>query len=488
MKAVFMLRRVRAFFVSLNERLGRMRLVIGFALAALLAVGFALMSVYAGPLYNLNDIGGFDNRKAFIALAAGGYLALLMMTAALSRANVYRMALREMIVTAGFLILLTGINQKTHFFIQNTQPLLRAMNETGLAAMTGHTAHVTAPMATFLHLITRGPVYAMYMVKLACIVCFMALCVMAAYAADRGGLGLRAEALLALSLILPCGFMSAACTALADVLTVAVLAASLLLALDKKDCPVMKWTAAALYGLALCGGGVALYALPVYIWLVMKKRMTLRQLAVSLVIAPSACLPAIAGGVPAGEALFSLLAGHVALPEYAAGAPGLMSMIPRALVEEMPAMFQLKRLAQIDTVTNAQKFYTQAHFEQAALGFALLSPAVYGGVFALVCRREGMSGTARAFALTLAALIFCPGVTNGSWIAVGVIALYAIMKERTLRLPACMVLFAISGAAAYPMLGETLLPDIAAFLLCLCALLMTLDVIPTALSVPERDQ
>ena len=488
MNTVFMLRRVRAFFLSLDERLSRVRFALGALLAVLLAGGFALMSVFAGPIYNLNDIGGFDNRKVFIVLAAGVYLALLLFTAALHRGNIYRMALRELIVTAGFIILLTGINQKTYYFTQNTQSLLLAMDSAGLAGMSGQTAHFSAPMATLLYLITRGPVYGMYVVKLACIASFMALCVMAAYAADRSGLGLRAEALLALCLILPSGFMSAACTALPDVIALALLAASLVLALHEKDCPVMKWTAAVFYGAALAMGGISLYALPVYIWLVRNKRMTRWQLAVSLALAPAACLPAIVCGAPAGEALASLVSAHFALPAYAAGSPGLMSMIPRALVEEMPAMFKLQRLAQIDAVTNAQPYYTQAHFEQAALGFALCAPAIYGGVFALIARNKNLTKTARVFSLVLCALMVCPGVTNGAWIAAGVLALYVIMKERTLRLPSCMTLFAISGAAAYPMVGETLLPIVLAFALCLCALLLMMGVIPEKLSKPERDQ
>ncbi|MBR5288898.1 MAG: hypothetical protein IKU34_09985 [Clostridia bacterium] len=487
MNTVFMLRRVRAFFIALDERLARFRFVIGAVLAAALCAGFALMSVYAGPLYNLNDIGGFDPRKVFIVLAAAVYLTLLLLTAALCRANIYRMVLREMIVTAGFVILLGGINQKTYYFTQNLQPLLSLMDGKGLAGMSGYTAHLSAPMATLLYLITRGPVYAMYMVKLACIAALAALCIMAAHAADQNALGLRAEALLALCLILPCGFMSAACTALPDVISVALLAASLMLALQEKSCPVMKWTAAALYGLALACGGLSLYALPVFIWLAINKRMTVGQLAVSLALAPAACLPAIACGVPAGEAFLSLVSMHVALPEYAAGSPGMMSLIPRALVEEMPAMFQLQRLAQIDSVTYAQPYYTQAHYELASLGFALCAPAVFGGVAALIGRKK-MTVTARAFALVLCALLVCPGVTNGAWIAACVIALYAIMKERSLRLPACMVLFAVSGAAAYPMLGETLVPMVLAFALCLCALLMVLDVIPASLAAAQRDQ
>jgi len=45
----------------------------------------------------------------------------------------------------------------------------------------------------------------------------------------------------------------------------------------------------------------------------------------------------------------------------------------------------------------------------------------------------------------------------------------------------------VSGAAAYPMLGETLLPMVLAFVLNLCALLMTIDVIPTTFLIKESE-
>ena len=45
------------------------------------------------------------------------------------------------------------------------------------------------------------------------------------------------------------------------------------------------------------------------------------------------------------------------------------------------------------------------------------------------------------------------------------------MTVPRLRLPACMVLFATAGAAAYPVTGEILLPQVASLALCVLALL-----------------
>ena len=479
MQMVFMLRRLRAAFVALDAYLARWRLLLGAAVAVLLAGGFALMSVYAGPIYNLNDIGTFRARLLFIAMTAAVYL--LLLTAALNKGNIYRMLLRQMIVTAGLLILLMGINQKTFFYVENTQPLIRAMDSQGLAALAGWETNLSAPEATMLYLITRGLVYDMYLVKLVCIGGYLLLCLLTLFAADRLNIGLRSEALLALCVILPLGFISAGCTALLDTVCVALLAVSLALALDKKDCRAMKWTAAVLFGLAIAVSGLALYALPVFAYLVYRRRMTGGQLALSLAIPVLACVPAIAAGMPAGEAVRSLFDANLALPEYAAGAPGFMSLIPRAEVGEMPIDMWMRYLPEIDAVTNAQPYYTQAHFERAALGLAIAGVAVYGGVCAWLYRNEEMTGTAKAFALILTALIVCPGATSAAWIPAGLMGLYAIFAEKRLRLPACMVLFASSCAAVYPMTEEVLLPMATAFALCLCALLMVMGIIPTGL-------
>lgn len=477
MNTVFFLRRVGAALSQLDERLSRYRHVIGGAFALLLAAGFALLSVNHGPLYNLNDIGTFQNRALFIVMTCAGFFLLLLLTTALHRGGVYRLLLREGILFVGLWILLVGINQQTYFYGEEIRPMIRAMDAAGLGALAQWETTLTAPMATLLYVITRGAVYDLYTVKLACVLCFMLLGVLAMHAADVRNLGIRVEALLALCMILPCGFMSAACTALPDVIALAPLAAALMLAMGAKR-PALKKLAAALYGLALALGGLALYALPIFVLLVIQKKFSARDLALSAAVALAACVPAVVCGMSVGKALYSLFAVLLALPTYAAGAPGMFSLIPRALVEEMPGMFQLQYLPEIDTVTNAQKYYTQAHFEQAALGFAIAGIAMYVGVFALVYRRKDMSGAARAFALTLMALIVCPGVTNGAWLAAAVLALYIIMTEKRLRLAACMVIFSVCGAAAYPMLEETLLPMATAFVLNLCALCMVLDVIP----------
>ena len=60
--------------------------------------------------------------------------------------------------------------------------------------------------------------------------------------------------------------------------------------------------------------------------------------------------------------------------------------------------------------------------------------------------------------------------TAGAWLLPCAIGLLAIVTEPQLRLASCAVLFAMAGAAAYPVTGEILLPMVAALALCLLAL------------------
>ena len=169
-------------------------LPLGAVLAALLAGALALYNVSSGPLSNLNDIGGWSNRALFIAMTAAVHALVLMMQAAMCRKSFVRMALRQMILTVGLFIALLAINQKTYLFVEQVLPLVRQMDEIGLAAESP--LNLSALALTVLYGVTRGPVYDMYTLKLLCIGCFLALAVLAARAADRHGLGWRAEVLL----------------------------------------------------------------------------------------------------------------------------------------------------------------------------------------------------------------------------------------------------------------------------------------------------
>ena len=460
------LNRLRTF----GERVpASVRLIFGALCALALSGAVAIYNVDAGPLHNLNDIGGWGNRALFIAMAAAVQTLLLLLTMLVTRKGMLRTLLRQIIVTAGFVILLLPINQKTYAFSEQLLPLIRAMDAGGLAAIAGMETSLSTPALTMLYLITRGPVYDMYMVKLACVAAFMLLALLALRAADKAGIGLRAEAVLALCLILPQGFMSAACAAQFDVMAAALVAACFAALAGEKP---RGWLAALCYALAVAVSGAALYALPLLVLAVRKQKMSAAELTASLAVVAALCLPAVLSGQGALHALLSPFKALFDAPQYASGAPNLMNLFPRAAVNEMPEYFmlsQLEPLGMVDPVTNFSPYYTQENFATIMRGMALCGMAAYALICALAARRP-MSLTARAFALALAAGVACPGATAGMWLLVSVIALYAAMTEPRLRASACAVLFAALCSAAYPVTGEVLLPMIVSFALCLLAL------------------
>lgn len=473
-----MMNRMKAGLSALSRFTQKHRLLLSAVLAVLLSCLLALYNVSSGPLRNLNDIGGWHNRALFIAMSAAVHLSMLLLCAWLSRVGFARTALRQVIVTAGMVILLLAINQKTYAYVNVMQPIIRAMDEGGLAAGVAAASDVSAPMLLLLYAITRGPVYDMYLLKLFAIGCDLLLAILAMRAADRNRLGLRAETLLALCMILPQGFMNTACSALPEIAAVTLLAVSLTLALG---CDRPRTLASGLcYGAACALSGAALYALPVYLWLVRRGGMKRRELLFGAGAALLLCVPAMLCGMPALRALGSLFSANLGLPAYAAGAPGLVSLIPRAAVEEMPQYAPLLRhLTALDMETHAQQFYTQAHFEIIMRGVALAGLALYLGVCALVWRAKDRTPLHRAMLLALGALIVCPNVTSAAWLLLDVLCLYAILAEPGLRLPACLVLFATMTSSSYPMTEEVMLPMVYAFILCLAALCMLLGVIPT---------
>ena len=465
------------FVRSVQAFAERYRLLIACVTAAAFAGLLALSNVSSGPLRNLNDIGGWNNRALFILMTAGVHAVLLVLCAVLGRVRLSRTVLRQVIVTAGIYIMQTAINHKTYHYINVIQPVVRAMDAGGLAAGAAMDSPLSAPALLLTYLITRGPVYDMYLLKLFASACYLFAALLLTRFADRRGFGIRAEVLLALCAILPQGFMNAACSALPELAALALLGLSLTLAFDMAK---PKMTAAAIcFGTACALCGACLYALPVFAWLAYKGKLCTKQMLIMPGVMLALCLPAVLAGMPVFSAAASLFEANFGLPPYAGGAPGMVHIIPRAVVEEMPQYAPtLRHLPQLDLTTYEQLFYTKEHFAVVMHGMTLGALAAYLGLCAWVWRAEKESALHRVLTLTLGALIICPNVTSGAWLAVDLLCLYAILSAPKLRLPACMILFATAAGSCYPMTEEVLVPMIAAFALCLGALLMLTGVIP----------
>ena len=206
---------------------------------------------------NLNDIGGWRNRALYIALTAAVQLFVLLAAALLYHERFWRLAVRQLLLTVGLVILLMGVNHKSYLFVEQMLPFIRRMDAAGLSAMNDMRLNLSAPAVTALYLLTRGPIYDMYMLKLACMGAFLLMAVLAAHVADRRGWGLRGEALLLLCLILPQGFLAAGSAPQIDALSALLLVAALTLLDEKRPLGGML-----LYGAAFALSGAALYALP----------------------------------------------------------------------------------------------------------------------------------------------------------------------------------------------------------------------------------
>ena len=434
---------------ALSTWLDRHALPLGAALAAALSLLLALYNVGGGPLGNLNDIGGWRNRALYIALTAAVQLFVLLAAALLYHERFWRLAVRQLLLTIGLVILLMGVNHKSYLFVEQMLPFIRQMDAAGLSAMNDMRLNLSAPAVTALYLLTRGPIYDMYMLKLACMGAFLLMAVLAAHAADRRGWGLRGEALL--------------------------LVAALTLLDEKHSLGGML-----LYGAAFALSGAALYALPLVALLGRRSGAKGRHAALAALVALAACLPAVLCGVPAGRAAGSLFTANFAVPEYATGVPNLMSAFPRAAMEEMPEYALIRVFPEIDAVTNAPVVYTQAHFELLMHGLTFAALAMFIGLCAWLKRAETASALRRTLTLALGAMLLCPGAGMGAWLPLCMLCLAAILREPETRLPACMVLFATAGGCCYPATGETLLRPVYAFALCAAALFMLLGVIPGA--------
>ena len=131
-------------------------------------------------------------------------LVWLLAAALLYHERFWRLAVRQLLLTVGLVILLMGINHKSYLFVEQMLPFIRRMDAAGLSAMNDMRLNLSAPAVTALYLLTRGPIYDMYMLKLACMGAFLLMAVLAAHAADRRGWGLRGEALLLLLLLHRC--------------------------------------------------------------------------------------------------------------------------------------------------------------------------------------------------------------------------------------------------------------------------------------------
>ena len=354
------------------------------------------------------------------------------------------------------------------------------MDAGGLGAAAVNKSGCSAALLTLIFALTRGPVYDMYPVKLFSIFCFEALCLLTVKEAERKGMnGARADALLLLTLILPQGFLSAACAAQMEVAAVLLLA--LALTTERKD-----WRSAVCMGAACALSGVCLLFLP---WAIVRRERAGREpfgmnahkkarlyalIAVGVMLLCQ--MPAALAGMGPAEALGSPFAALLGAPVYASGSPNLTALFPRSAMEEMPEFFLLRRVPQLDPEMLASPFYTQEHFLALMRGLALAGLAVYAGGSAWAGKKT--EGLRLWLAVAVLALWSAPGSTMALWLSVDCLCLLAALSEPELRLPACILLFATAAGCCYPVTEEILVRPALTSGLVLLAEMSLLGLIP----------
>ena len=473
---------------TLNQLLNRHRVLCGIAVALLLSSLTFVYNLTTGPLVNLNDIGSWSNRLLFTALSAIVHISLLLLVIPFKITS-GKMVIRQLALTFAFLIFLLAINQKTFAYTTQVQPMIRQMDSGGLSVIGTFDTNLSVPMLTLYYMFTRGPIYDMYLAKLFAIACYEFLCLCVAGVIGEQHDGWAAEAVLCLSLILPQGFLSAACAAQMDVFAflLAVLSWKAIMQGNRK-------VGYAVFGVAAALCGAFWFCLPVLefgngytkairhdqdgptaILTAEKLPDRLRQICIAPAVAILCCLPAVIFGCPAGTALGSLLRCVSALPVAGAGVPSLVSYLPRALVEEMPQYAFLRPIAELDTVTWVAENYMGHHFEILMHGLSFANLAVYMGlmVYAVLKNEHGVH---RWITGLLIALMCMTSLDMSAWMLICILCIAGIVIEPRVRIPAALLLFATAGGSAYPVAGEVMLSPALQNTLCLIALGMLLGI------------
>ena len=463
----------------LGDACGQMRshsLLTG-VIAALLLTTFTLAwNLTGGPLYNLNDMHTWLNRMIFTGMATFMHFSLLMFLVLDSHRDIGHLLVRELLVTVSMLILFLAMNQKTFAYNYQVQPIVRAMDTRALSAIPDYKSGYSVPALTLYYLLTRGPIYDMYLAKLFCIGCYERLCISAAHIArELPELANRSkwlpECSMALALILPQGFLSAACAAQIEVAGVllAVLAYILLERGNK-------------IGLVLFGVGASVCTV---LWLVIPitalyyKKWNLRAVDIlpPLVAAIACCIPgAIAGS--GWKAFLSLFACLNELPIAGSGVPCLVSFFPRAVPEEIPEYAYLRALPELDLVTFAAENYKASHYAILMHGMAFACLAVYIGMTAYVLRERKNERITTVLLLVLTAFICVPCLTMGAWQLITVLCVFVVVYVPELRIPCAVILFITAGGCAYPVTGEVMIKPVYISLVSLVALGMLLGFWP----------
>ena len=206
---------LRKYLHEIYEHMQAHSRMIGLLTAVMLTLLTFAFNLAGGPLYNLNDIHNWSNRLMFTGFSAVMHLSLLLFLVMESHRDIGHLLVRQILITVSLIIMFFAMNQKTFAYNTQIQPIVRAMDTEALNAISRFESGYSVPALTLYYILTRGPIYDMYLAKLFCIGCYELLCISFMHIAriKLNRTSWRPECALALAVILPQGFLSSACAA-----------------------------------------------------------------------------------------------------------------------------------------------------------------------------------------------------------------------------------------------------------------------------------
>ena len=416
------------------RRGGRARLAVQLLLAALIAGGFMLLNVNAGPLVKMDFIGGWETRRVYIALC-GAVLLLAMTVLALQRRGWAEYAVMAGALLAGALMRFYMIDLISPYYADGLAPFLRAM-EDGLNGLreSGYTPLTVLIFKAFLH----TGVYPMYCVKLFSIGCdlLIALALAALWGEDP-----RAKVATVLYLFCPVFFLYGAYAGTMDsayVLLVVLCALAL-----QREKRALGW---ALFGAAFALDPMSLAALPVL--LLWKGRRRDRALLCAPVCCAVLSLPAILQGMPVSGAMRALLLGGRNAQSMHVRSSSIYNFFAPVWVKDTQPYHVMRYMEGVDGNALVNELFTLDNLLSLRCGFMIAFAALFGALMVIVFRRRAQLAVCHDALFALLPLVFClflPGVDAACFILSDLgMLLYALRvrggwRAAALSLGACAV-------------------------------------------------
>lgn len=453
----------------MKESLKRPGIKIALRLMILagLAAAFFLMNVNAGPLSQMDEIGGWGLRRLYLVLASGMLFVALASTA-FFRSTWGTYALRMMFLVLGAVMRFYAMDSYSPYFVENLSPVIKALSG-GLAQGAAQGNAYTPLTLTLLYVLQKLPIFPMYLVKLLSIGGDLLLAQICCRGMEKYKGEIAGSVMLFFVLFCPSLFLGGAYGGTPDSLPLVCAALALYFAWEKKGL---------LAGIAF-GAGYALYPAMLMILpalgLVAGKDAGRRMALAAPVSGVVLSIPALLLGMPFSKALAALtLRGRN--PGYLfKNNASFYNFFAQPRMEDIPEYHLLRHIEGIEA-GEMTELYTGATIPMLrTVGFIVFAVVFCALCITLYRKRTQLQAHAvtvlALFALT-GALLLPGGDAGGFLLADGCILLYAMNRRGGWRVAflslgaSCIAMIAfVTGAATLPLWGAMLMQFVVVFAL-----------------------